>query len=1055
MNTFTLPSSCNAICKQCQSPCDIKHNTLNTIVQHAHTCTVCLCKIFPLFKVNDNEFFFMFKDNFREVINKFKNLHFDLDENNDNVDCCRYLEPEEVKEISKNTDNSSILHVNIVSLDKNMDKLRTLLCSLDSHPDIIAVSETRITDNNAAYRDCNLNGYQFIYDNAPPDGRAGGAGLFIKNDLDFTLRNDLKINCSECENIWVETMINGQNCICAAIYRHPRQNFTAFQREIVDKITRLEDSKQIYYLCGDINIDLIKNSTNNGIKFYFDDIIGTGCQVLIDKPTRITKNSASLVDHIYSNDALNKITPCIIVAEMSDHLPIFLKVSSANVNLCDQTNLSRDYSKFKKAEFLKELKTKLDNLSINNRNWDGNAKFNRFIKVTNALVNKYLPLRPSTKKEIKRRQNPWMTNAILKSIKTKNQLYFIKCKYRLQMNINRYKKHRNMLNRVIIMAKQDYYKLKLQSSANKSKAIWSVINEILSKKKKTSSINKIRAVNGQILNQPSQIADAFNTYFGNIGKQLASKIPQTPHAISSARVSNSMSLFNTTTDEVSKLISSLNVRKGNRINDMPTSVLKLSNNVISPFLCVVFNDCMTQGCYPDLLKIAHVVPIFKKGIKVDCSNYRPISLLSNFNRIFEKILYSRTYKYFEKFKLLNFHQYGFRKKHSTNMAIYDILETKLSNRDEGKFTCAVYLDLSKAFDTVDKILLLKKLEHYGIRGTTLKLFESYLTNRMQRTIIDGTLSNLICIELGVPQGSNLGPLLFLIYINDLPGASSLITKMFADDTCLLFSASSLSELQQIANIELSKIANWLTSNKLTLNHTKTKFMIISKNGRNAAINIYINRHQIEQVSVIDYLGITIDSKLCWSSQIKRIESTLSTARGIISKLRHFVNFDCLKSYYFAKVYSKLQYAVLAWGGSNDTKLRRINVIHNDIFRLMTLCNLPNDIRLSHATLYKSLNLLRLQDIYKLELAKFMHKASENALPHCLNNMFVRIDTIHRYPTSSRRKRVYYQNRVNSSAYQSWISTSGISLWQNIEQSLKDKSYRDFSKSYRRHLILAY
>ena len=169
----------------------------------------------------------------------------------------------------------------------------------------------------------------------------------------------------------------------------------------------------------------------------------------------------------------------------------------------------------------------------------------------------------------------------------------------------------------------------------------------------------------------------------------------------SPRVCNSFTLFETTTEEVSKLIDGLNKRKGNRINDIPTRIVKLSNGVIAPFLSNIFNICMSQGCYPSLLKIAHVIPIFKTGNREECANYRPISLLSNFNRIFEKILYTRIYAFFEKYSLLNFHQYGFRPSHSTGMAVYDILESKLKNKDKGKYSCAVYLDLSKAFNTVD------------------------------------------------------------------------------------------------------------------------------------------------------------------------------------------------------------------------------------------------------------------------------------------------------------------------------------------------------------------
>jgi len=175
----------------------------------------------------------------------------------------------------------------------------------------------------------------------------------------------------------------------------------------------------------------------------------------------------------------------------------------------------------------------------------------------------------------------------------------------------------------------------------------------------------------------------------------------------------------------------------------------------------------------------------------------------------------------------------------------------------------------------------------------------------------------------------------------------------------------------------------------------------------------------------------------------------------MSRLRHYVTFDCLKSFYYAKVYSSLQYAILAWGGSNPTKLHRLNVLHNNIVRLMVLKNLPSEIRISNAAIYKSLDILQLNDIYKLELGKFMHKANYRALPNNLNNMFIRIDHIHRYPTSSSRNRVFFQNRVLTSAYQNWISTAGIHLWESIELALKKKSFFEFRKSFRNSIINTY
>ena len=221
------------------------------------------------------------------------------------------------------------------------------------------------------------------------------------------------------------------------------------------------------------------------------------------------------------------------------------------------------------------------------------------------------------------------------------------------------------------------------------------------------------------------------------------------------------------------------------------------------------------------------------------------------------------------------------------------------------------------------------------------------------------------------------------------------------------------------------------------------------------MNIYINGHQIERVNSIKYLGLQLDDKLTWSSQLKFLETRLSQASGIMSKLRHFVNFDCLKSFYYAKVYSYLQYAVLAWGGSSQSKLYRINIIHNNIVRLMGLKNFPVGIWISNATIYKTFDLLQLKDIYNLELAKFMHKFHNNTLPKSLCNMFIRIDTIHRYPTSSSRRREFFQHSTKTAAYKKWISTAGTTLWGNIQQNLKNENYESFSQKYRNSIINSY
>ena len=379
--------------------------------------------------------------------------------------------------------------------------------------------------------------------------------------------------------------------------------------------------------------------------------------------------------------------------------------------------------------------------------------------------------------------------------------------------------------------------------------MWEVINKSLNKKPKSSKskITKLK-VDSNIITDNKMMADVFNKYFVGIGKNMADKIPQIENTIYSKREVQSMLFNETSPDEIIDIIKSLSSKKCIIESDIPTRFLKVASPIISPILSNIFNACLQKGIYPDSLKVAQVIPVHKAKSKSECSNYRPISLLSQYNKIFEKIINKRLYNYLEKFKILTQHQYGFRKNNSTSLAIYDLIENLLKSKDNGNIACALFLDLSKAFDTVDRNILIKKLDHYGIRGPPLELLKSYLTNRKQFTMVNGKKSSQFSIDIGVPQGSILGPLLFLIYINDLPLVSDLITKLFADDTCLVFSSKDLNLLQIKINSEILKIENWLHSNKLSLNHQKTKFMLIHSKRSHLDLNLYINDNKIEQVN---------------------------------------------------------------------------------------------------------------------------------------------------------------------------------------------------------------
>ena len=622
--------------------------------------------------------------------------------------------------------------------------------------------------------------------------------------------------------------------------------------------------------------------------------------------------------------------------------------------------------------------------------------------------NKCMPSKIVKFNKYKHKKSSWITQGLLKSIRYRDKLYKkLKLTNPNSPNYDTIKTNLKTYNLIlkqnIHSAKQIYYETCFHQFRNDIRNTWKTINEILTKNKTKQKLPTVFKENGTDITGNINIANKFNTFFTNVGQKIATDIKYDGNKNYSfylnKQINSTFTFKNIDEIIVKKTINNLPTKNSCGYDDVSSKLLKVIAPVIIKPLTLLINQVLNTGLFPDKLKIAKVIPIYKKGDPQLFENYRPISLLPTISKVLENIIHKQLSSYFDEYGLFFPNQYGFRPKHSTEYAALELIDRIINEMDKNEIPIDIFLDLSKAFDTIDHTILLHKLTYYGLEDSTLRLFESYLKNRKQYTEIEESKSEILPLTIGVPQGSILGPLLFIIYINDFPESTKKFDFIiYADDTTLSSTINTFNnklknvDTQTLINDELSKIIEWLNINKLSLNKDKSKYMIFHMHKKEIpSFSLKLGNSNIKKVDDFNYLGLTVDTNLNWKKHTEKVANRCSKKIGVLNRLKYVLPL-CIKTMlYNTLILPHITYGIMVWGYQRN----RLNKIQKKAIRIIT----SNKYNSHTEPLFKQLNMLKLEDLLKLQQLKFYFKFNEGSLPVYLQNWDITPNArVHNYNT---------------------------------------------------------
>lgn len=828
---------------------------------------------------------------------------------------------------------------------------------------------------------------------------------------------------------------NKTYCIICA-YRSPEGCYETFLEKLNHAILRAYQKSDYILLFGDLNVDYLL-SNNIRTKLLMDILDTYNLHIATNLPTRLTLNKDGLtkgtaIDYAIHNLPQEDIGCRVEDLGFSDHLSINFAYKQPHVKTTQHgTYKIRNINEQNLANLSNELH-QINWKSLESAN-NVHVAFETFLQIFTETVEKHCPI---ITKKISNNNKPWVTPDIKKRSDELKDMHWLLRNFKDHELERHYKQKQKEYKKYIQNRKHEYYKNVIDNADNKTKKIWNLVNNQLGKKKQI--INIELKTSDDDIKESKNAANILGTYFStsarnSVESRYGRDIPR--NTTGKKCLANTFFCSSITTEEVVSTINDLkNSSPG--IDEISTKIVKnVKAEIVEP-LTFLLNWCLQSGDFPNVLKTAKVIPIYKRGDPSMPSNYRPISLLSVFSKILERILYRRIYNFMTKYNCISTSQHGFLPNKSTETASIELINYILSEIDKGNYVLGVYFDFSVAFDTIESSILLEKISKLGLRGPIHNLIKDFLTNRKITVKCNEIQSAEYNLDMGVVQGSVCGPLLFLLFANDLPQHIPYgKTVMYADDTSIIISSHDQREINNYLQTTLHEFEKWTQTNKLLLNEEKTICInFYNRKSLGCPLTATIGNTTLSLTNEVKYLGTHLDEELTWSTNLNKIHSKLNSGYYAILNLKKCFDTKTLIEIYYALIYPHISYNITLWGVAAN--VNTIFVKQKRIVRLlfnlgyMETCK-PYFIKYRILTIYC---------LYILKVLKYIR----------LNiNDMVKSNEYHSYNT--RHNNILMIMRHKTTLFEKSPIYMGIKFYNKLPNYIKELSVKEFNKEVKKQL----